>query len=124
MGIIKTIHVSLALLSFSGFVVRGFLIFFDSSLVRTFWVKRLPHLIDTVLLLSGLTLVIILGISPVEHTWLAVKLVALIFYIAFGLIAFRFAKNNFLRIVSWLTAIAIFLFIAATAMSKKPLFFA
>ncbi|MCK5881144.1 MAG: SirB2 family protein, partial [Sinobacterium sp.] len=56
----KHLHMTLALLSFIGFVVRSFWAAKGSSLLSNKWVKVVPHIIDTLLLLSAISLVIII----------------------------------------------------------------
>ncbi len=123
MGLIKIIHLTAVALTITGFVVRGILLFRDSPLMSTFWVKKLPHKIDTVLLLSGITLAWMTHQSPLEQPWLATKLLALLLYIGLGLVVFRFAKTGSIQLAAWLAAMAVFGFMVSVAMTKSPLIF-
>ena len=52
--------------------------------------RRLPHMNDTLLLLSGLLLMWMAGGMPFGNApWLGVKLVLLLVYIGFGLLCFK-----------------------------------
>lgn len=123
MVLIKAIHLAAVVLTIAGFIVRGILLMRNSAWMQTIWVKKLPHLVDTVLLLSGITLAWMTHQNPLEQPWLATKLLALLLYIGAGLVAFRFAQTKRARWSSWLAAIAVFFFMASVAVTKKPLIF-
>ncbi|MFV1983228.1 MAG: SirB2 family protein, partial [Thiohalomonadales bacterium] len=93
MGIIKTIHIAMAFLSISGFIIRGIWMMQQSDNLKEKWVKVLPHIIDTFLLLSALILAINLSINPLEQYWLMSKIIALFVYIGLGMVALRFGKT-------------------------------
>ena len=57
------------------------------------WVKIVPHVVDTLLLVSALTLVFWSDQYPFEQPWLTAKVLALIVYIALGTIALKRGKN-------------------------------
>jgi len=119
-GLIKIIHLTAVVLTIVGFITRGILLLRQSPLMKTVWVKKMPHIVDTVLLLSGITLAWVTHQNPVEQPWLATKLSALLLYIGLGLIAFRFAKTKGVQLVSWLAAIVVFFFMVSVAMTKNP----
>ncbi len=123
MGLIKIIHLTAVVLTFTGFIVRGILLLRGSPLMDTVWVRKAPHMVDTILLLSGITLAWITGMNPLEQPWLATKLTALLLYIGFGMLAFRFAKKASMQLVSWLAAITVFCFMVSVAMTKSPIIF-
>ena len=83
--------------------------------------STLPHINDTLLLITGITLAIITGFNPLVHTWLAAKLVALVFYIGFGMLALK--ANGAKSLVGYALATAAIVFMLFTAITKNPLFF-
>jgi len=123
MGLIKIIHLTSVTLTIIGFVVRGILLLRESPHMQAMWVRKAPHIIDTVLLASGIALAWVTHQSPLEQPWLAIKLLALLLYIGLGLVAFRFAKTAALQLTSWLAAIAVFGFMVSVAMTKNPTIF-
>ena len=123
MGLVKIIHLMAVALTITGFITRGILLLRESPMMETAWVKKLPHKIDTILLLSGITLAWVTHQSPLEQPWLATKLLALLLYIGLGLVAFRFAKTKSLQLASWLSAVAVFCFMVLVALTKSPLIF-
>ncbi len=82
-------------------------------------VKIAPHVNDTLLLLSAVTLAYLLNISPFTHAWLAAKLIALVVYIILGMVAFRFAKTDAGRTMAWIGAMFTFAYMVNTAIHKQ-----
>ncbi len=121
-ALLKHLHVLFALLSFIGFFVRGIWMIQGSSLLRRKWAKVLPHINDTLLLVSALMLAVVLGYSPGDHPWLMTKIVALFVYIGVGVLAFRHPKKS-VRVAAWLIALGIFLYIVSVALYKHPMGF-
>jgi len=84
------------------------------------WLKRsLPDVIDTGVLLSGLALAILFNIAPWLEIWFAVKLLAVMVYIAAGF--FCFSSSQRLLHQRWAACIALLtlLYIAALVITKK-----
>ena len=53
---LKTIHVVSVILSITGYVIRGVWVIRESSWLQNKWVRVLPHIIDTTLLVSAILL--------------------------------------------------------------------
>lgn len=87
-----------------------------SAMLSRKWVRIVPHAVDTVLLLSGLTMIIRMGVSPLVHGWLLVKFTAVIMYIVAGLFALRWTKTTLGQAISSMLAIVIFAYIFAVAL--------
>ncbi len=113
----KHLHMSLAMLSLLGFIVRSIWAFTGSNLLNKKVVKVLPHIIDTFLLISAIVLVVMIGIYPftASGAWITAKVIALFFYIGFGTMTIKRAKSQTQRAVFFVLAIATFIFIFATA---------
>ena len=119
MEIIKTLHVACVALSFAGFFIRGILMLKDSTLLHLRWVKIIPQLVDTLLLVSAIILAIQLRFSPLEQPWLMAKIIALLVYIGVGLVALRFGRSKRIRLFAWLSGLVIFTYIVSVALSKS-----
>jgi uncharacterized membrane protein SirB2 len=117
---LKTIHIGAVTLSGLLFFIRGLWLLTNSSRRQRRWVKVTPHLIDTILLLSAIALAIMLRQYPFIHDWLTAKVVALILYIALGMMALRFARRRPLQLLSWCGALLMFAYIVAVALSHNP----
>jgi len=117
-ALLKELHVAFAYLTVASFVVRGLLSIAESPLRNAKWIRIAPHVIDTFLLLFGIGLAVTLSISPLSNGWLMAKIVALVAYIGFGVMAMR-AKTRPLKIVGFIAAIGSVGYIFAVAYSKQ-----
>jgi uncharacterized membrane protein SirB2 len=100
------------------FSLRGIWMLRESPWLQQRWVKIVPHLIDSVLLASGIGLVLILHQYPGVHHWLTVKLVALLAYIVIGTIALKRGKTKTIRIIAWLGALGVFFYMVTVALTR------
>ena len=93
----------------------------EQPLAGARWVKVAPHIIDTVLLACGITMAIQLSLSPFVHDWLLAKIVGLVSYVGFGVLAMRAASNG-LRWLGFTGAIlsAGYIFTAAFTRQSWP----
>lgn len=82
--------------------------------------KIAPHIVDTALLGSALTLAWQLNISPLDTPWLAAKIIALLLYIIIGSVALKRGKTKHIRLVAWLVAQGIFFYIVSVAITHTP----
>ena len=114
----KLLHQGTVALSIGGFVARGLGSFGGAAWLRTRWARTLPHVIDTLLLLSALTLAWQLRLNPLATPWLAAKIAGLLLYIGLGMLALRPGRPLALRIAVWLAALACFGWIVSVALSK------
>ena len=121
METVKTVHVTFVVLSFAGFFIRGIWMLKDSPLLQQKWVRISPQVVDTVLLVSAIILAVQLRMSPMAQPWLMAKIVALLAYIAVGLVALRLGRSRRIRLVAWLLGLVIFLYIVSVALSKSVL---
>jgi uncharacterized membrane protein SirB2 len=109
-----------AVLSFTGFFVRGIWMMQGSALLKRRWVKIAPHVVDTILLASAVALAVRIRQYPFVHDWLTAKVAALLVYIALGMVALRFGRTRQMRIAAWAAALAIFLYIVGVAVTRQP----
>ncbi len=116
---LKNFHIMLAYLTTIGFVVRGLWSILDSPLRNQKWVRVTPHVIDTLLLILGVTLAINIGAS-LTSGWLAAKLLGLLGYIGFGVLAMR-ARAMPLKICGFLAALTCVAYMFAVAFTRAPL---
>ena len=121
MEVIKTIHVTCVVLSFAGFFIRGIWMLKDSSLLQQRWVKTIPHIVDTLLLVSAITLAVQMRLSPLEQPWLMAKIIALLVYIGIGMLALRFGRSKTIRLSAWLFGLVTIGYIVSVAISKSAL---
>ena len=120
---LKLVHVSCALLSISGFALRGYWMLTDNPLLQRRPAKILPHAVDSLLLGSAVGMLVIWRVSPLQLDWLSAKIIALLLYILLGMVALRFGTSRRVRMVAWLLALSCAGYIVAVAYSKNPLVF-
>ena len=117
---IKLVHQSAVALSVTGFFVRGVASFAGAGWVRSRMAKSLPHVVDTVLLLSALTLAWMLRLTPANAPWLLAKIAGLIVYVGVGVVALRPGRSLAVRATAWVTALATVGWIVSVAVTKDP----
>ena len=117
---IKHLHMGAVALSATGFAVRGLASLRAAAWLQGRTAKTLPHLVDTVLLLSALGLAWTLGLNPLATPWLLAKILGLLLYIALGVVALkpRFAPAT--RAAAGLAALLVLGWIASVAITKNP----
>ena len=76
-----------------------------------------PHALDTLLLGSGVALSCIIHQYPFVDSWLTAKLLALVGYIAAAHVTVRRARSMRGKVLAWLTAMALVLYIFAVALN-------
>ena len=92
----------------------------DSPKLNQAWVKIIPHINDTALLLTGIGLVMTTKIFPWANVWLAAKLVALVIYILLGTVALKRGKSKTQKVVAWILAILAFVYMLMVAKYRTP----
>ena len=117
---IKIIHIISMILSYILFSLRGIWMIQGSSLLKLRWVKVLPHVIDTILLASAISLVAMIQQYPGFNIWISAKIGALFLYILLGMVAFRFGKTQKIKTISWILAQIVFFYIVLVALTKNP----
>ncbi len=105
----------MAAVSIAGFVLRGFWAWRSPALLAHRPVKILPHLVDTVLLISAVALLVAYGWNPLAQPWLVAKIALLLVYIVLGLVVLKPWFGPGVRVPAFLGAVAVFTWIAAIA---------
>jgi len=120
---IKTLHLGCAALSVAGFAARGVLMLRDSPRLQARFVRIAPHLVDTVLLGSGVALAWLSGQYPFEQGWLTAKVLALVAYVFLGSVALKRGRSKPVRAVAFALAITVVLYIVSVALTRNTLGF-
>jgi uncharacterized membrane protein SirB2 len=118
---LRHLHRACAVLSIVGFAARWAAGLAGQPWVRGRLARTLPHVIDTVLLLSALVLSVGAGFTPANAPWLVTKIVMLLAYIGLGLVALSPRRPRAQRLLAGLAALAVFGHIVAVAVEKHPL---
>jgi uncharacterized membrane protein SirB2 len=117
---LKSVHVGCVIATGSGFVARGALMLAGSPLLEARIVRMAPHVIDTALLASAVTMAVLARLSPLAHPWLAAKIVALLVYIVLGCVALRRGRTRRWRRAAFAGAVLTFVYIVGVALTRDP----
>jgi uncharacterized membrane protein SirB2 len=118
---IKIFHLTFVLISIFSFTGRVILSEIQPEILKRKALKIAPHVIDTLLLISGLILAIQGQWFSGEHSWIIGKLFGLVAYIGLGVAAMR--NRGAVRWLAFAGAIACFAYIGIVAVTKDVLFF-
>ena len=118
--LLKYVHVTAVIASFALFFLRGLWMMAASEKLAARWVRVVPHVIDTVLLVSAIALAAMTAQYPFVQPWLTAKILALLVYIVLGTVAIRRGRTRRVRIVAWILALAVFGYIVAVARARVP----
>ncbi len=94
-GAVKTLHLICVGISLSGFCWRAWQVMQGQTIPKP--LQRLPHLVDSLLLASGFTLLWLTEFVWLEQTWILIKLSTLPFYILFGALALNYSPPQHRR---------------------------
>ncbi|MBI1732000.1 MAG: SirB2 family protein [Gammaproteobacteria bacterium] len=119
---IKTLHIGCAALTFVSFLVRGIWMLRDSPLLRRRATRIVPHVIDSVLFLSGFALLLSRHGAFFREDWLLAKLAGVLLYIVCGLAALRPGRPRPVRIAAFAVALVVFVWIVSLARTRSIVF--
>lgn len=118
---IKILHLTFILLSISSFIGRVYLAEKRPEMLEQKWIKIGPHIINSLLLLTGFTLVFQGSWLSGEYGWIIAKLIALVAYVGLGIVAIK--SQGELRWKAFAGALACFVYIAVVAVTKNAFIF-
>ena len=120
-GLVKLLHLTTVAVTLALFILRGVWMMTAPPRLQAHWVRIVPHVNDTLLLASGISLALLIRQYPLVNGWLTAKLFALILYIVLGTVALKRGKTGRLRIAAWGAALLTFGYIVAVAITQAPL---
>ena len=121
---LKHLHILTVFISVSLFVLRYWWQYRESAMSNKRWVRIVPHVNDTVLLVSGVALVMITHFYPFtpQGAWLTEKLFGVIIYIVLGFIVLgKRPRSQQIRWFASLFAPVLLYIIIKLATTKIPL---
>ena len=120
---LKLIHVFCAYATGLGFLLRGVIALVRNPVQYHPLTRTLPHIIDTCLFLSGLTMFLGWGVPLNSQPWLIAKLIALLVYIGCGFLMLRFGTSDWRRLTGLLAGLAVYVYIIGVAHGKSVMSF-
>lgn len=121
---LKHVHILTAFLSVSLFILRYWWQYRGSAMSTKRWVRIVPHVNDTLLLGTGVALVLITHFYPFtpQGAWLTEKLFGVIIYIVLGFIALgRRPRSQQVRWIAFLLGLVVIYIVIRLATTKIPL---
>jgi uncharacterized membrane protein SirB2 len=116
--LLKNFHIFFVATSYALFFLRG--IWHLNGSTQKSRLGIVPHIVDTLLLISAIALVISIQQYPFVDVWLTAKITGLLLYIGFGFIALRGGISKTIRFIAWLAAQAAFAYIVLVAVTHNP----
>ena len=118
--ILKHLHVTCVVLSGLGFCLRGWWMLRESPLRQHRLTRILPHIVDTLLLGSALTMAWMSGQYPFVEGWLTAKLCGLLAYILLGMMALKRGRTQAIRARYFGLALVAYAYIVSVALTRSP----
>lgn len=118
-ALLKNLHMIFAAATISGFVLRGYWMMTSSPLLQHRIARVAPHVIDTLFLLSGIGMLVVLSMNPLTQGWLMAKFGGLLAYILLGTIALKRGPTMRIRRVAFVAALSVFAYIVGVALSHS-----
>lgn len=118
--LLKTLHIIFVVSSYMLFFLRGIWSLNGSAIMQKRWIKIVPHVVDTLLLISAMALAFTIRQYPFTDAWLTAKIIGLLLYVALGFVALRVGMSKHIRFFAWLAAQATFAYIVLVAVTHNP----
>lgn len=118
--VLKHLHVTCVVLSGTGFALRAWWMWRASPALQHPLARRLPHVIDSLLLGSALWMAWESQQFPFVQSWLTAKFFGLLAYIVLGSLALKRAPDRSARGRYALAAMLAYGYIVSVALSRQP----
>lgn len=112
------LHKIAVLTSISVFFIRGLGVIYSREWVTRKPVKIVPHVIDTVLILSAVGIVLVTPFA-FSDPWILMKTLGVLVYVALSVVVFKVAKSRAQRALFWVLNLAVLFFLVAVAVEKQ-----
>ncbi|MEQ1635101.1 MAG: SirB2 family protein [Methylococcales bacterium] len=114
---LKTLHLTLIFFSLAGFVGRVLLSEFKPEALQNKLSKIAPHVLDTLLIISGVALIVMGGWLDRDFGWIISKFFMLLAYIALGVLCMH--NRGPKRWLAFAGALGCFVYIFVIAITKN-----
>lgn len=116
---IKHLHTAIAGLAIVLLFARGACLLWAPAVLQQRWMRLLPHVFVTLLLLTGLWLASQLGAGS-PHAWLAAKVVGLAIYVVLTMVVMKRVGPGAPKLATFVAAVIVFAYIVSVAVTKSP----
>jgi len=100
--------------------LRGIWKLNGSAIMSQRWTRIVPHIVDTLLIVSAIALAVSIRQYPFVDAWLSAKVIALLLYIGLGFVALKYGRSRTVRFSAWIIAQLVFAYIVLVAISHNP----
>jgi len=121
MLVVKYVHIVAVSVTFALFFVRGLWVLRSYPSPQEAWVRYLPHLVDTVLVVSALVFLWDARNLGWPGQWFTVKLALIAVYAILAIAVLKFARRLGIKVITWIAALLVFLFVTTIAVLHHPL---
>lgn len=119
---LKHSHMLFIALSVTLLAVRFLLSLKSPALLQNKFLKIVPHVVDTFLLLTAIGLMLTIQQYPFQTPWLTEKLFGLFAYIGLAVMALK-GRTLLMRWVGFIGALSWLALVAKVAITKTPMLF-
>ena len=118
---LKTLHLTFILLSLSSFIGRVIISEIKPALLEIKIIKIAPHIINSILIISGIALIFQGNWLDSDYGWIIAKVFVLFIYIGLGILALKLKGQN--KWLAFAAAILCVIYIGVVAVTKNAFFF-
>lgn len=118
--LVKIVHISCVASSYMLFFLRGIWSLNGSAIIGQRWIRIVPHVVETLLIVSAISLAFSLHQYPLVDAWLTAKVFALLLYIGLGFVALKYGRSKTVRLSAWIMAQLVFAYIVLVAINHNP----
>ncbi len=118
-SLLRAVHILTVYLTLFLFLLRAFWMLRESPRLNARWVRVLPHVNDSALLLAAIAMLVVAGLNPLQQPWLLAKILGLLAYIGLGTVALKRGRTRALRVKALIAALGMFAYIVAVAVTKQ-----
>lgn len=117
--LLRSLHITTVYLTLILFLLRGVWMLIESPRLQARWVRIVPHINDSLLLLAAIAMLVTSGLNPLQQPWLLAKIIGLLAYIGLGTVALKRGRTKAIRIKALIAALGMFAYILAVAITKQ-----
>ncbi|KOR30946.1 hypothetical protein TI04_03375 [Achromatium sp. WMS2] len=121
--LVKYIHIAAVVVTSTLFLWRWYLTVVESDIMQQLWVKVLPHVNDSIILVSGVTMIWMSRQYPTNQPWLAAKILAILIYILLASVAIKYGYTRRWRLIAGILAVLCLWYIMMIAINKSVILF-
>ncbi|MBR9882409.1 MAG: SirB2 family protein [Oceanospirillales bacterium] len=117
---LKHIHLTTVALTITLFLLRSALMLWHPKALNWRWLRIVPHIVDSILLVSAIGLMLVIHQYPLVNHWLTAKVMGVLIYILLGTIALKRGRTKRTRVLAMFGALLSLGYLIAVARTHSP----